>query len=685
MKFTCVDCTQNLKNQTTLECFHHLCNECLRKEIQQQHNANSEKNDKVLLCCSCGYPTPLEKLSTCNQTHSSYFKSPQIIRALFDFEYGTHFPTCVSCKNRGKTTESSVWCYDCVEHYCKECLTFHSSLPLFEKHKTYSLDDVKKEPKLFIKARELCDEHSLRFTKFCSEKGIVCCDQCISCYHLDVCDGKHTEIKQDIISKTVIPQACTLRKTIEEILGEITIKENEINDVESKIKLFLKEKQKDADEKGQNLKKTILDLTDVLIAESYKKMFFSLQNKEARITDLKQRKSVLENAADIVSVSKGVSDIRYFLEMRKIKRIIMNASIILSADERGGTKGYDHILFENCLDKFSDLDAFGKIEKVQMRSNQTNPVSVTLSAWKSEENFSEKSGLRLTTRYQWVSELNLSSAQGNDSTHVEPICFQFGRKRFTFSKSIEIESGSSHVTGCDWISESEIVIVDRGAKRRPEIRVYDIFKEALKTRTYLRNKPYDVVVLPKCDKCVVTFPNEMKFQIISLTDFSVENEISVGVKCYGVCHFSDASMNSIILCGESKLVFYDRNQPEFKERTVLGEDIRYVHTQHDRIVYSDLLNNYVHCTTQNGTNTFRITSSEFKGAAGLLLDEDENIYLCDKRGKCVNVINKYGIFIRKFEVGQTPTKISVSKNKQNICIIRGGQQNTNVADIYFAN
>lgn len=56
------------------------------------------------------------------------------------------------------------------------------------------------------------------------------------------------------------------------------------------------------------------------------------------------------------------------------------------------------------------------------------------------------------------------------------------------------------------------------------------------------------------------------------------------------------------------------------------------------------------------------------------------MYLCNKRGKCVNVINKYGIFI-----GQSPTKISVSKNKQNICIIRGGQQNANVADIYFAN
>lgn len=685
MNFTCVDCTQSLKNQITLECFHHLCNECLEKEIQHKHNANSEKNDKVLFCFSCGYPTPLEKLSTCKQTHSrSYFKSPQIIRALFDFEYGTHYPICVSCNNRGKTTESSVWCYDCVEHYCEECLIFHSSLPLFEKHKTHSLDDIKKEPKLLIKARELCDEHSLRFTKFCSENDIVCCDQCILCYHLDVCKGRHSEIKQDIVSETVIPQVCELRKTIEEILGEITVKENKINDVENKIELFFKERQKEADEKSQNLKKAILDSTDVFIAESYKYMFFRLQDKEVRITDLKQRKSVLENAADIVSASQGVSDIRYFLEMRKIKRILMDASIILSADKRGIIKGYNHILFETCLNKICDLDAFGKIVKVQMMSYQTTPFGGTLGAWMSEENISEKSGLRLKTRNPWVSELNLSSSQGNCSSLVEPNFFQFGRKRFTFSKSIEIESGSSHVTGCDWVSESEIVIVDRGAKRRPEIRVYDIFKGALKNRTYLRNKPYDIVVLPN-DKCVVTFPNEMKFQIISLTDFSVENEISVGVKCYGVCYSVDAFMNTIILCGEGKLVFYDRNRSELKQRTVLGEDIRYVHTQHDRIVYSDLLNNYVHCTTQNGTNPFRITSSEFKGAAGLLLDEDENIYVCDKRGKCVNVLNKFGIFNGKFEVGQTPTKLSVSKNKQKICIIRGGQQNANVADIYFAN
>lgn len=50
--------------------------------------------------------------------------------------------------------------------------------------------------------------------------------------------------------------------------------------------------------------------------------------------------------------------------MRKIKRIIMNVSIILFVDERGGIKGYDYILFENCFDKFFDLDVFGKIEKV---------------------------------------------------------------------------------------------------------------------------------------------------------------------------------------------------------------------------------------------------------------------------------------------------------------------------------
>lgn len=120
----------------------------------------------------------------------------------------------------------------------------------------------------------------------------------------------NTELIQDIVSKTVIPQVCKLRKTIKEILGEITVKENEINDVESKIELFFKERQKDADEKGKNLRKTILDLTYVLIAESYKKNVLQLfKDKEVRITDLKQRKSVLENAADIVSASKEVSAI----------------------------------------------------------------------------------------------------------------------------------------------------------------------------------------------------------------------------------------------------------------------------------------------------------------------------------------------------------------------------------------
>lgn len=62
------------------------------------------------------------------------------------------------------------------------------------KNKIYSFDDVKKEFKLFIKVKEFCDEYSLCFIKFCSKKGIVCCDYCILCYYLDVCDGRYIEL-----------------------------------------------------------------------------------------------------------------------------------------------------------------------------------------------------------------------------------------------------------------------------------------------------------------------------------------------------------------------------------------------------------------------------------------------------------------------------------------------------------
>lgn len=87
-----------------------------------------------------------------------------------------YFLICVFCKNWGKIIELFVWCYDCVEYYCKECLIFYLFLLLFEKYKIYSFDDVKKEFKLFIKVREFCDEYSLCFIKYCSKKGIVCCD-----------------------------------------------------------------------------------------------------------------------------------------------------------------------------------------------------------------------------------------------------------------------------------------------------------------------------------------------------------------------------------------------------------------------------------------------------------------------------------------------------------------------------
>lgn len=118
--------------------------------------------------------------------------------------------------------------------------------------------------------------------------------------------------------------------------------------------------------------------------------------------------------------------------------------------------------------------------------------------------------------------------------------------------------------------------------------------------------------------------------------------------------------------------------------TVDGEDIRYICAYNNNLIfYSDIKTNTVYSVIGNGDNRFEYTDDDsIKGAAGLIIDQSKNVYVCEKGEDCIHVLNKSGNFIRKIEVGQNPTSISLSRSKTKICIIRGGSHTSNVADIY---
>lgn len=42
------------------------------------------------------------------------------------------------------------------------------------------------------------------------------------------------------------------------------------------------------------------------------------------------------------------------------------------------------------------------------------------------------------------------------------------------------------------------------------------------------------------------------------------------------------------------------------------------------------------------------------GAAGLIIDDSENVYVCEKGGDCIHVLSKSGNFIRRINFGRNP-------------------------------
>ena len=678
----CTACSKSSENQLySLLCLHSLCKDCFKCSIKNRTEASNEENGHSYIPCpTCEYHTSLGCL---NFSHSEDLcKVPYVLKTLIDLQYGISSPECVVCKTRGSTTKSKYWCSQCAEHFCSECLSFHSALPNFNKHKTYSTEDLQNDPSLFIRARELCDKHDLRWTKICNAQGIPCCDSCISSDHVDVCKGEHKNVEEDIVTALVNPRLSQLKLSLAKVHQELLNQEKEISDVENETKTLFTEENTIVQKKGQAIIRILLEKTDCLLAESFKIMIYKLQETESSILALNQKKSVLENAASIVSClsdSDG-SHVRSFLELKKIKNVLKDAREFLS-------KGEDHmpkfsISFEVFTNKIVGTKSFGKIAHHQLVSDSLNPQIKPISRWSSALNVSEKVHTILLPRDRWNSEWNLSSAQTRGADLPGPKSFQFGGNMFVLSKSIKIDDNSSHVTGCDWKSKNEIVIVDQRVTGTSEVCVYNTEKGDLISKIQLDQKPFDIVVMNDND-CVITFPKQEEIRIYGLVDHSLKNVVNVGFKCYGVSYCSNNHMKTIAVAGEDSIVLFDQNFTEKKRLQVEGEDIRYIQAYNNNLLfYSDLRGNAVYSAVGNGDNRFEY-DSEIKFAAGLILDEYKNVYVCEKGSSFIHVLSKSGDFQRKFEVGKTPTAISLSKDKKKICIICGGRRTFNMADIYI--
>lgn len=683
-------CSKVSTNQLySLQCLHFLCKVCLEC-IKNQTDAKRKQSDDVYLHCpTCDHCTFLE-YSKVSQVEK-LCKMPHILQALLDLQYGLLSPDCVVCRTRGSSTKSSFWCFQCLDHYCQECINFHSAMPYFDEHIIYSIEEVQKDPCLLTRARELCDKHNNQLTKVCYTQGMACCDSCISSDHVDVCKGGHKSIEKGRVTALVNPKLSHLKSLLTKVQQELRNEEKKIIDVERETTDFFTKEQNIFKEKSHTLTRILSEKTDRLMAELSMLNFTRLQETESRIIFLNKKLSVMKNAADIISCLRSEPDIKIFLELKKIKNILKDSKKCFGIKEETHVP-ISSVSFNVVLSKLVHANSFGKIIEHQCLSDLKCQKKELTDSDSNNENGSDSNIVCGSDSYDEnnsdsYDENNCDSYDENNSDSVDADIdeFEFGDKMFSMIMSIRVEDGHSHITGCDWKSENEIVFVDQKAKanKKAVICVIDIHTKDRVSEIELPNKPYDIAVFTQ-DRCVVTIPKDEEVQIYSFSDNSLVDVVNVGFMCHGVCYSSHDGREMIIVAGENIIALFDEDMSEIKRLTVNGEDIRYVHAfSNNLFFYSDLQGNTVYSAIGNGDNRFEY--EDMKGTAGLILDEFKNVYVCEKGTRAIHVLSKSGYFLRSFDVSQNPTAISLSWNEEKICIICGGRNNDNIAYIFESN
>ena len=82
------------------------------------------------------------------------------------------------CHNRHISKPSEVWCWECEEGFCTECIEYHSSGNLSPGHTTIPIAEYRQLPSYVLVIKEHCNEHHEKFSLYCKEQECPCCRIC---------------------------------------------------------------------------------------------------------------------------------------------------------------------------------------------------------------------------------------------------------------------------------------------------------------------------------------------------------------------------------------------------------------------------------------------------------------------------------------------------------------------------
>ncbi|CAG2251786.1 unnamed protein product [Mytilus edulis] len=90
---------------------------------------------------------------------------------------------CGVCESQHMTSNADVWCPECDEGLCSECLKHHNASKATRNHGVIPVDNYKQLPPSIADISQYCSQHDRKFQNYCPQHESVCCPLCIHSNH----------------------------------------------------------------------------------------------------------------------------------------------------------------------------------------------------------------------------------------------------------------------------------------------------------------------------------------------------------------------------------------------------------------------------------------------------------------------------------------------------------------------
>ena len=501
---------------------------------------------------------------------------------------------CGMCDNRHISKPSEVWCRDCEEGLCTECIEYHSSGKLSRGHTTIPIAEYQRLPSYVLKIKEHCNEHQEKFNLYCKEHECPCCRICNVKNHSDC---KNVVIMEDIIknvkTSSMFNETEHLIKEMIETIGKIRqnretnsssvreqkrIIENEIQELRIKINNHLHRLQ-------ENLM-TELDEAEIQVTEETRELLVSLNEKQKELT---------EYQTNIVNIKKYASDLQTFIAVKQIEKKVETQDTclqsIVSSDSLNQTKltykidtGLKNIT--NSIQKFAEVVVESKpCEMVFVRRQDKAQMMVAeLSPPMSVEN------IQLNLKQNIYAKVtNIRGCSLLPDGRMVFTCIGSSTVRFINKKGNELFHIGKDKTGSAtydtvYIKDINNVAVSSGGGSNKYITIIDIESQVVMTTISMDTNIYGMAVR---GTTIYFCAKDKGLKMLNLSDWSVSDIIS-------------SSMNGV----------------------------HYVAISGDKLYYTNVSTYAVTCCDLHGTTQWEFKDDRvLQYPTGISVDNDGNVYV----------------------------------------------------------